>query len=421
MKESINIGNYERFLIDFMDGTLSKEVHAQVVLFLEQNPNIAEEMDGLIDFNLEIPLDACIDKDRLKMGIPKPIHIHKDNYEEFFIAYAEGDLESSDMLLVEEFIENNPQFEKDFTIYQNLKLEIGVDLPIIDKQSIQRISISANKSITYEELDSLCIAYYEGDLDILATTELTKAVEYSSDVKNIFNNFAKIKILPDTNIVYSNKSALKRRSIIGVVPINQMFAPSVAAAVAMLMIFYVLSPNQNLDSDYAVNYPTEPVYGVVLNSNAQVNKEQSALQNNDTYNIEPNSEAIVSTNKRQNSLVSKVEPKSIKTKSADDIEMTMLNIPIMEPNTSADSGYYMVVAPPDEAVVAEASPKGINKVRQKINRIFKHQTEVLQSETPKESIKNIAQFAMNGFNRMTEGGRSFGAISPSDKDNPEGN
>jgi len=99
----------------------------------------------------------------------------------------------------------------------------------------------------------------------------------------------------------------------------------------------------------------------------------------------------------------------------------MLNIPISESNTGADSGYYMVVAPPEEAIIADASPKGINKVRQKINRIFKHQVEVLQSETPKESIRNIAQFAMNGFNRMTEGGRSFGAISPSEEINTEGN
>ncbi|MDR2906629.1 MAG: hypothetical protein LBU91_01395 [Bacteroidales bacterium] len=45
----INLHNYESILIDYLDGTLSATDRAVVDLFLQQNPDIAEQVSGLAD------------------------------------------------------------------------------------------------------------------------------------------------------------------------------------------------------------------------------------------------------------------------------------------------------------------------------------------------------------------------------------
>ena len=420
MNESINIGNYERFLIDFMDGTLDKEAHALVVLFLEQHPDIAEEFNDLSEFSLNISEDIRIDKESLIRNDDNPILIHNDNYEEFFIAYAEGDLSANEMMIVEDFLIDNPHLKNDFSIYQNLKLTIDNNLPTVSKEKIQRVTVSADKYILLDRFENLCIAFYEDDINLSEKMELESAISYSLEAKGIFESYAAIKYNADASIVYPNKSSLKRR-VIGVVPFSQIFAPSIAAAIAILIIFYVVSPEQINNPDYVLKYPAAPKYTLVPNSNIE-SADKADIQ---TKNIKTELRDVTKSNteivKAQNIHLTIIKPKNIDYRTSVELEMNTIEIPLEESYTSIDTGYFMVVGPPDEKVNNQEMPKGLRKVRQKIARIFKHETEVLKKESPKESIKYIAQIAMNGFNRMTEGGRSFGSISPKEESNSQEN
>ena len=62
----INRNNYEAFLIDFLDGTLDAVLVAELMLFLEANPDIREEFDGIEDVSLESQNIHFTEKDFLK-------------------------------------------------------------------------------------------------------------------------------------------------------------------------------------------------------------------------------------------------------------------------------------------------------------------------------------------------------------------
>ena len=121
MQEKINRGNYEVFLIDFLEENLDSETHAQVLFFLENNPDIAEEFNGISDFDIQECYASYDEKEDLKRRFEKNILINADNYEHYFIAYHEGDLSADEKIQVEDFIDNNPSLNKDFELYGNLR------------------------------------------------------------------------------------------------------------------------------------------------------------------------------------------------------------------------------------------------------------------------------------------------------------
>ena len=66
---NISIHNYEEFILDFLEGNLSEQKETEMLLFLEQNPHLQSEIDGLLDENLILTADESIifeNKDILK-------------------------------------------------------------------------------------------------------------------------------------------------------------------------------------------------------------------------------------------------------------------------------------------------------------------------------------------------------------------
>ncbi|MGB1207231.1 MAG: hypothetical protein ACPG5B_16405 [Chitinophagales bacterium] len=56
----ISIYNYEEFILDFLEGNLSEQKETEMLLFLEQNPHLQSEIDGLLDESLILTADETI-------------------------------------------------------------------------------------------------------------------------------------------------------------------------------------------------------------------------------------------------------------------------------------------------------------------------------------------------------------------------
>ncbi len=90
----INRNNYETFLIDYLDGALDAAMLEELRLFLEANPDIREELDGLKNATLYAEEVRFTEKEKLKKPFLKTIAgIDENNYEEVFIAFYENDLD----------------------------------------------------------------------------------------------------------------------------------------------------------------------------------------------------------------------------------------------------------------------------------------------------------------------------------------
>lgn len=85
----VNRSNYEIWIIDWLDGNLSEPQSAELLSFLEENPDLKEEMEALTRFRLEKPLNKSQRFDSLK----KPAEdITDTQFEYLCIAHIERDL-----------------------------------------------------------------------------------------------------------------------------------------------------------------------------------------------------------------------------------------------------------------------------------------------------------------------------------------
>ena len=120
----INRNNYEVFLIDYLDGTLDTVMEAELLLFLETNPDIRKELEGLENASLEAPAIPFTEKNLLKKPEIKTIAgIGENNFEDYFVAFYENDLTTKQQNDLQAFLAANPQLKPEFTLHEKLLFE----------------------------------------------------------------------------------------------------------------------------------------------------------------------------------------------------------------------------------------------------------------------------------------------------------
>lgn len=126
--------NYPLYFLDYFEGRLSKADEADLFAFLGLFPDLLEEFNTFSPVSL--PGDDAVvfpEPEKLKRGM---ITLH--NYEWYFAAYTEGDLNPSDRLAVESFVANNPDIEPEFRLYRKVVLDSSLDVEFPGKASLKR-------------------------------------------------------------------------------------------------------------------------------------------------------------------------------------------------------------------------------------------------------------------------------------------
>ena len=135
----INRNNYEAFLIDFLDGTLDAVVVAELMLFLEANPDIREEFDGIEEVSLESQNIQFTEKDFLKKTEIKTIAgISENNFEDYFIAHYENDLSEEKADNLKNFLIANPQLKPEFELHKKLLISKDKSVAFPHKENLKR-------------------------------------------------------------------------------------------------------------------------------------------------------------------------------------------------------------------------------------------------------------------------------------------
>lgn len=112
----ITKNNYEAFLLDYVEENLSPELTAELMLFLEQNPELK---DDLVDFEIHTltpNFETKFDQSSLKK------EIHTVDYEALMIAEVEGVNSEENSALLNAYLKENSHHQKDFKNYQKTKL-----------------------------------------------------------------------------------------------------------------------------------------------------------------------------------------------------------------------------------------------------------------------------------------------------------
>ncbi len=135
----VNRGNYEVWMIDYFDGRLNAVEVAELMAFVEENHDLKKEFEAFENVTVYTEDIAYSSKSELRKDpIIATEKITEENYEEYFIAYYEDDLDKNqqDELLV--FVASNPEIEKEFAFHNQLIIKTDSSVTFNDKRNLKR-------------------------------------------------------------------------------------------------------------------------------------------------------------------------------------------------------------------------------------------------------------------------------------------
>lgn len=226
----ISRDNYEIWIIDYLDGKLTTEQVAELVLFLENHPDIAEEFDGLDEVNLEVEAHSFELKDSL---FKEPMDLPMDEVDKLLVKKLEGDLSQEELKAVDSMIDSHEWIARSWLLLQRTHLTPSEEL-FVGKENI---AIPASVNLSDEEMALVAIA--EGDLD---KSEIPQG---ASNAEERLAAYAQLKLNPDESLVFANKTDLFQKA--KVVALRPWLVRAAAAAAIVLLLWQAWSLNSASD------------------------------------------------------------------------------------------------------------------------------------------------------------------------------
>lgn len=133
---TITRDNYEPYFLDFLDGNLAEDQIDQFLDFLEQNPDLKEELHGIESLKLDEEEIVYSGKNSLyKTGEDA-----RKSSEIKMIAHLEGDMNDEERKAFEAYLSLHPELQKEYELFRKAKLTPDSAVRFPDKQKLYRKS-----------------------------------------------------------------------------------------------------------------------------------------------------------------------------------------------------------------------------------------------------------------------------------------
>lgn len=205
MNQRIDHTNYEAWLLDRLEGNLSPEQEAALDAFLAANP-------GLAPVDHDLPLIKAtefpsFDKDLLKRSFPPQGSVSETSIDDHLIARLEGDLSQEQLLALEKFLYEHPEYAKADRIYALTKL-VPQAMAFVAKRDLER-QLPPEGLVTKYTVQDHLVARMEGDLSDQQERALQRYLKNDPQAQKAWHTFSRTKISADP-IVFPQKGSLKK-------------------------------------------------------------------------------------------------------------------------------------------------------------------------------------------------------------------
>jgi hypothetical protein len=181
--------------------------------------------------------------------------ITKENYEQYFIDFLDGNLSGEEIILLENFLLLNPSYRNELE---------GLEMTILtpdnkyfpEKDFLRRVDLSL--PVSADNFDDFCVAANEGDLSENLNRNFQNYLEIHPEKFNDYLIYNQIHLVPDKNSVFPFKDELKK----SVVLLNRkMIYTAISVAAALALIFIIVKQSgeltRKLDKKTAVVLPVK--------------------------------------------------------------------------------------------------------------------------------------------------------------------
>ena len=159
--ERINIHNYQAFIVDYYEGSLTAEQQADLLLFIENHPALKDDFENYETVSVTPDNTSFPSKESLLKNITE------ENIDQYLVASLEGDLPPSARRELEHFLEIRPQFKNDKKLYSLTRLQPDLSVVMENQNRLKRPipiwKMNRTSSLYYAAAASLVLligAYY---------------------------------------------------------------------------------------------------------------------------------------------------------------------------------------------------------------------------------------------------------------------
>jgi len=289
----INRENYEEFLVDYAEGTLSAELVQQVESFLLLNPDVQEEFDLYNESMLETADVLFSKKEDLKKIPFEKTSFSSEYFQQLCVAKVEGLLPANDADFLNKMVASDKQKKHELELFEKTKL-IVEQFNYNEKLTLKQDEIIHN--VGDANFEEYCIACMEGWLDQKGLVSLNDFIAANPSKKTILDSYFKTKLTPDLSVVFPNKRKIKRFSIFS--PKIKKYASIISSAAAIVVMAFMFFYTTTLDDKSKIassvisnKIPVTEIFKMEnteleLNSDANKAKEQKRSILHDPFGFE---------------------------------------------------------------------------------------------------------------------------------------
>lgn len=170
--------------------------------------------------------------------------INKNNYEEYFLDYHEGRLNTEEIAELMIFLVQNPLLDDEINAFdKNVTFE-SEQIDFNFKDRLKQIPNQDN-GINDGNFEINCIANLEGDLDAEKTILFNQYLQVNPEKTKVVELFKKTKITPDSKIEFPNKGLLKRFIVKKGNKLRALY-PTISVAATILLFVILFSSTNNV-------------------------------------------------------------------------------------------------------------------------------------------------------------------------------
>ena len=180
---------------------------------------------------------------------------NRNNYEEFFILYLDGELNAEERRDVEQFLLDNPDLQAEMDLLTQSKLTPGEDIVFADKDSLYRFASSELNDSNYEEW---LLSSIDHELTPAQEAALKLFLDQRPALKQELALLQKAKLEPEV-IAFPDKASLYRQEEkVRVVAIRWWRLAAAAAVLFAIVSIGFLLFNRSQQSDTGGLAGTQP-------------------------------------------------------------------------------------------------------------------------------------------------------------------
>jgi hypothetical protein len=136
--EKINRHNYEAWFLDYLEGNLGAEEKHDLLVFLEQNPDLKKELDlNLSEVSLSASEgSATVFENKQTLKVADDSLLTLNSVETWMLESVEGNLSASKQQELDDFVRKH-QLEKTYTAYQSTILKADLNEVFEDRKKLK--------------------------------------------------------------------------------------------------------------------------------------------------------------------------------------------------------------------------------------------------------------------------------------------